>query len=228
MDWNIKPSEMARWVKFRNIQRQWLFDLGILDKPWLILGAAPTPTIPEQIFASHARVDINNAGLTARSLGLGRADLTIRKKSKSWDEHPTLNTRGLLWYHTSPIWMLKIQLMMMSRVQVDSIMKVTRSQRDSLVDIVAGETIRGTGDIGKASNGIAAVCYALFVGVPEILLSGVSLSKQGHSYTDLASTRLQVSEDALVLSRLKTRADVFTSEPDLAAEAGIKLWESVD
>ncbi|WP_442582721.1 hypothetical protein ACSBOB_12555 [Mesorhizobium sp. ASY16-5R] len=227
MDWNIKPSEIARWSNFRDRQRRWLSSLGIYDKPWLILGAAPSPTIPEGILSTHARVDINNAGLTAKSLGLGRADLTIRKKSKSWDEHPTLNTRGLLWYHTRPSWVLKINLMMMPQVQVDSVMKLTRSERDALVDIVAGEGVRGTGDIGKASNGIAAACYALFVGVPEIVLCGISLTKQGHSYTNLVKTRLQVEEDALVLSHLKTRPDVFTTEPDLAAEAGIKLWQAV-
>jgi hypothetical protein len=224
MDWNIQPSERDRWSKYRERQRQWLSELGILDKPWLIFGAAPSPTIPEGILASHARVDINNAGLKAQSLGLGRADLTIRKKSKSWKEHPTLSTRGLLWYHRRPTWMLKAQLLMMPKVHVDSVMKVTRTERDAVVDIVAGKDVRSTGDVGKASNGIGAVCYALFVGVPEIVLCGISLSKQGHSYNELAKARLHVSEDALVLSRLNTRPELFTTEADLATERGIKLW----
>lgn len=227
MDWNIQPSDKARWSNFRERQRQWLSELGILDKPWLILGAAPSPTIPDGILSSHARVDINNAGLTAQSLGLGRADLTFRKKSKSWEEHPTLSSRGLLWYHRRPTWMLKAQLLMMPKVHVDSVMRVTRTERDAVVDIVAGKGVRSTGDIGKATNGIAAVCYALFMGVPEIVLCGISLSKQGHSYTDFVKKRLQVSEDALVLSRLKTRPELFTTEADLAAEAGIKLWRPV-
>lgn len=224
MEWRIEPSERARWSSFRERQRKWLSKLGLLDRPWLILGSAPSPNIPDGILSTHARVDINNAGLIAQALGLGRADLTIRKKSKSWAEHPTLNTRGLIWYNTNPTWILRMQLMTMPRVRVGSIMKVTRAERDALVDIVAGTTVRSAGDIGKASNGIAAICYALFVGVPEIVLSGISLSKQGHSYNDASKPRLQVTEDALVLSHLKSRPELSTTESGLSTEAGIKLW----
>jgi hypothetical protein len=213
------------WSAFRSRQQKWLAKLGILERPWLILGAAPSPTIPNGILSTHARVDINNSGLTAASLGLGRADLTLRKKSKPWSEHPDLNTRGLLWYNTNPTWLLRLQLLTMPRVRVDSIMAVTRTERDGLVEFMTGESIRGTGDIGKASNGVAGLCYALFMGVPQVVLAGISLSKQGHFYNELARKRLQVSEDAFVLSRLKDRPELFTTEPDLSAEAGIKLWQ---
>jgi hypothetical protein len=223
---SVPSSGADRWSEFRSRQRKWLSGLGIVDRPWLILGAAPSPTMPEGIFSTHARVDINNAGLTARSLGLGPADLTIRKKSKSWAEYPDLNTRGLLWYNTSPTWLLRLQLLTRPRVRVGSIMTFKRSDRDGIVEMLAGESLQGAGDIGKATNGVAGLCYALFVGVPQIVLCGISLSKQGHSYNELARKRLQVSEDAFVLSKLKDRPEVFTTEPGLAAEAGIKLWPS--
>jgi len=210
---------------FREQQRAWLKSLGILDKPWLILGSAPSPTLPPDLLRSHARIDVNNAGRTAQMLGLGAADLTIRKKNKSWAEHPTLETRGMLWYHTAPLFIMHLQLLMHPRVRVKSLMRASKVERDAIVELISKVSPRGAGETGKATNGVAAICYAIFVGIPEIVLAGLSLSKDGHSYDGLKRTRRQVSEDRLVLTRLKDHPNLLTTEVDLARDVGIKLWE---
>jgi hypothetical protein len=46
----------------------------------------------------------------------------------------------------------------------------------------------------------------------------------GHSYDQLQRRRRQVDEDAYVLERLKEHPAVFTTEADLAAETGLRLW----
>ena len=210
---------------FREAQRTWLARLGILDRPWLIFGAAPGPTLPGDIVRTHARIDINNSGRTAQEIGLGPADLTFRKRSKPWAEHQDLNTRGLIWYRNAPLLFVRIELALRRRAKVEHLMRVTRGERDTVVDLVAGTELSAVGSRGKATNGIAAACYGLFVGVPEVVLSGVSLSRNGHSYNQTGRKRLQADEDRLVLSRIKDAPNLFTTEADLAAEVGLKLWQ---
>ncbi|MCB8837075.1 hypothetical protein [Aurantimonas sp. VKM B-3413] len=221
-----RASTEAPWIaRYRLRHRRWLEKLGILDKPWLIFGAAPNPTVPaELVSGTYARVDINNAGRTAAELGLGPADLTLRAKKKSWQEHPHLDTRGLLWIHTAPAMFLRLLLLNKPYDSIGTVAPFRRRDRDLIVTEVAGVSASTVGDLGKVSNGVAAICYGLLLGVPSIVAAGISLSKMGHSYDDLGRTRRQIDEDRLILGRLKADPRLSTTEPDLAAETGIRLW----
>ncbi len=163
----------------RQNHRRWLSRLGILDKPWLILGSAPSPTIPPELIGYCARVDVNNSGKTANALGLPPADLTFRKKKKSWEEHPYVRTRGLLWLHTRPLWFMRLMLLLRPHVQYKSLMRATKGEREAIVDAVSGGLPADVGDVGKVTNGVAALCYGLFLGVPSITLAGFSLIENG-------------------------------------------------
>jgi hypothetical protein len=220
-DW--RPPTLP--AHYREQQRKWLTGLELLDRPWLILGSAPSPTLPPELLRTHARVDINNAGRTADTLGLEPADLTFRKKSKPWSEHPALRTRGLIWYNTVPAFMLRLRLLALPQARVGKIMKASRSEREKIVEIVSNANPTEIGDRGKVTNGVAALCYALYVGVPQVVLTGMSLSKDGHSYNEVNRARRQIEEDAFILDRLKSRPDVLTTEPDLARDTGIRLWK---
>jgi hypothetical protein len=206
----------------RNDHRRWLTKLGILDRPWLVLGSAPQPTLPADIVAHCARMDVNNAGKTAEILGLPPADLTFRKRKKSWEEHPNVRTRGLLWLHTRPLWVMRLKLLTMPSVRYQSLKRATKEEREAIVDHVCGGMPGDIGETGHVTNGVAALCYALFMGVPSVTLAGFSLTSMGHSYNDKGSTRRQIAEDTYVLQKLKDRADVFTTEQGLADHIGIR------
>lgn len=202
----------------------WLDHLGLLHKPWLVLGSAPEPTLPPELVSTHVRVDINNAGRTAAALGLGRADLTLRAKHKSWEEHPHLDTRGLLWVHTWPSALLRLLLIGKPYGYIGSVVSLKRDERHAIVTHVTGASVSGIGDLGKVSNGVAAICYALLLDVPQIVVAGMSLSKAGHSYDQLQRERRQVDEDTFILGLLKHQDRLWTSEPNLATDAGLRLW----
>ncbi|WP_139044044.1 hypothetical protein [Allomesorhizobium alhagi] len=204
--------------------RSWLDRLGIRNKPWLVLGSAPDPTILPSMSKSHARIDINNSGRTAAALGFGRAALTIRARKKTWEEHRELDTRALLWIHERHPLTLRLKVLFRPHRHVGSIAKVTPWEREELIAQVASTQLKGIGSLNKVTNGVFAVCYGLALGVPEIVIAGVSLSKVGHSYDQLQRRRRQVDEDAYVLERLKEHPAVFTTEADLAAETGLRLW----
>ena len=204
--------------------RSWLDELGILDKPWLILGSAPNPTLPPGLAAQSARVDINNAGRTAAGLGLGGADLTIRTQRKSWEEWPDLKTRALLWTHRWPKILMHLEMRRKSRAEVGVLRRWPRGERERIVEHVIGASLTGVGQWEKATTGIAAICYALFVGVPQIVVVGLSLDTGGHSYDGLARQRRQVDEDAFALGLLRNRPELFTTETVLAERAHVRRW----
>jgi hypothetical protein len=209
---------------FANGHRRWLRGLGLLDRPWFVLGGAPEPTLPTELVATHARVDINNSGRTAVALGMGRADLSIRRAKASWSAHPELDTRGLIWFTEKNILLLRLELWHRRHASVDSLVRVKRTLRDALVAHVVGPEIKDVGKLGKPSNGIVAVCFGLYFGVPEIVLTGVSLTQQGHSYDQLNRPRKQVDEDLHVLQILSRDARVATTERELAVTTGLRLW----
>lgn len=201
----------------------WFASLGLTERPWLILGSGPEPTVPRELLAAHARVDINNVGRTAQAMGLGRADLTIRAKRKSWTEHTALDTHGLLWIHDLPTPLLRAILAFKPHRHVGTVRPIGKQERDRLVAEVSGVALDGVGAWGKVTNGVAAICMGLALGAPRIVVAGMSLSKSGHSYDALGRTRRQVDEDRIVLESLRHRAELWTTERDLAAEAGLQL-----
>jgi hypothetical protein len=207
----------------RDRHRLWLRQLGILERPWLILGSAPDPTVPPSLAARSARIDINNAGRTAAALGLGPADLTIRTEWKSWAEHPDLESRALLWVHSRSLLVMRWEMWRRSNARVGELRRWTAQEREAIVDAVIGDAVAGIGRWGKATTGVAAICYGLFVGVPEIVVGGFSVDQAGHSYDTLNRARRQVDEDLFVLERIRDRPELSTTEPDLAGRAGLRL-----
>lgn len=207
--------------------RKWLDELGLLNRPWLILGSAPAPTLPEALLADHARVDINNAGRTAVDLGLGRADLTFRAKAKPWSEHPDLDTHALLWIHTKPRWYARWKLRYRPHRHIGSLEVLTPKARERIVMAEAAIPVSEIGDLGKVTNGVAAACFGLACGVPRIVLSGISLTTAGHSYDRNNRLRMQITEDRAVLKALAKRSEVSTTESELAGETGLTLYKGL-
>lgn len=216
-------SEKTDLDAIRRKHRRRIRKLGILDKPWLILGSAPDPSVPVAMKQSHARIDINNAGRTATELGLGRAALTIRAKKKSWEEHSRIDTDAMIWIHTIPEIFLRFLLIGKPYKHIGRVYTLTRRDREAIVTEVSGASVAEIGDLGKVTNGVAAACYGLFLGVPHVVLAGISLSKVGHSYDTLGRARRQVAEDTFILERFRNDPRVQTTEPDLARDTGIML-----
>ena len=218
---------MSRIEKLREDHRAWLRTLGILDRPWLVFGSAPEPALPAGLVKAAARIDINNAGRTAAALGLGPADLTIRTQRKSWAEWPDLNTRALLWTHRGPTLLMRWEMLRKSKAVVGTLRRWPLGEREEIVEHVASASLDGIGKWEKATTGIAAACYGLFVGVPEIVLAGISLDASGHSYDTLKRERRQIDEDAFILEHIRSRRELSTTETVLMEQAGLRRWTGI-
>ncbi|WFU86296.1 hypothetical protein QA644_14250 [Rhizobium sp. CC1099] len=116
----------------------------------------------------------------------------------------------------------------MPQVQYKSLMRATKDEREAIVTAVSGGLPPGVGELGKVTNGVAAVCYALFMGAPSVTLAGFSVTKMGHSYNDKGKLRRQIAEDTFVLTQLRNRGNVFTTEGELSAQIGLPLVRNRD
>lgn len=76
----------------------------------------------------------------------------------------------------------------------------------------------------QPSNGIFTVLLSVYLGARIVLMSGFSLSKQGHAYNNLNFKRAHVIGDQLALQRaVELGLPIFTSDPSFSEESGIPL-----
>lgn len=108
----------------------------------------------------------------------------------------------------------------------DSVKHITDAERDWVLDAVVGDAFRGKGTMPRPSNGIALISYALLFGVPQIIISGMSLTDEGHTNpTRKKHQRLHKEEDlASFVHFAENSPGVMTSEPELSELTGLPLY----
>ena len=209
--------------RIRESERRWLRRHGLLDRPWFILASAPGPTVPPGITDRAALICINNAVATAARMGLPQADLTFRAGHKEWSSAAGCRMPLVLW--------LSDDLLRFYRRKYGSGATVGRFRmmrhpvRGRITTHVLGNDLGAIGEKHKPSTGIFAVLYGLFLGVPEIVLSGVSVDQDGYSYGSLPGKQLHRGEDLFALKHISAAyPSVSTTEANLSRETGIPLY----
>jgi hypothetical protein len=209
------PTELTAWLEGAS---------GPLNRDWLVFGSAPNATIPARGTEGCLLVCVNNSGLTASRLGLKAPDLAIRAEHKSWAEVAGLSSRAVLWISERSVLRLRFKYPGSLRHRVGSLRRLPTTLRDEIMAGALGITI-GPGERDqRPSNGIFAITLALSMGAPRVIVSGLSLSEQGHSYNDLGETRKQIDPDQRALARIAARyPHVVTTEADLSEATGLPL-----
>jgi hypothetical protein len=209
----------------RDEHRRWLGRHGLLDRPWLVLGSAPEPTLPKDLVRHSALICINSAGATAARLGLPPADLTIRNKKKDWSALTNCKVPVMLWlcdrHQLAILWTRLIR----KTGGLGEIRTMGRYVRRAVDFSVLGDgTAEEPRSIGKTSTGVFAAIYAQFVGVPGVALAGMSIDKQGYSYDSPPQGISHVAEDLFALRRIAERyPSIRTTETVIADSSGIPL-----
>ncbi len=205
----------------------WLSKISLADRPWLVLAAAPNPTLPEPKPASMALVCINNSVLTASQLGLGAPDMALRTQRKIWDPLLGLEIPNLMWLHRGSALKVWFKARFQSPVKIGNYIRMTAGEREIITDYMLGQSIAKMGDKGKLSMGVFGALYGLFCGAPQVVLSGVSLQNTGYSYTDQPMNRWHLEEDRFALEHLAANhPQLFTSEPELHELIGMPMYKT--
>jgi hypothetical protein len=210
----IDPG-LAHWIET---------SAGPVDRDWLVLGSAPEPTVPRGLAEGCLLACVNNSGLTAHRLGLKTPDLAVRAEHKSWSEIAGLSTHAILWISERPMLRLRMKYPASFRHRADAIRRLPSPLRDAIMAKILGLTIEPGGTGQRPSNGVFTVALALAAGAPRVIVCGVSLSENGHSYNALGEARKQIEPDRRAFMALASRyPNVVTTEPDLARDTGLGL-----
>ena len=220
---------MSSVENIRADHRLWLGKHGLLDRPWFVLGSAPDPTIPPGIASHAALICINNAGATAARLGLPPASLTIRNRNKEWASVAGQAMPLVLWMTDKNALSLWWTLLLRSKARVGEVRVMGTGDRQRMLSDVLGVDLSEVGTVHKPSTGVFAVLYGLSVGVPEIVVGGMSVDKKGYSYEAPPARMLHAEEDRFVLQKIaESYSSVRTTEPIIADQTGIPLIRSAD
>lgn len=212
------------WARVLGYHRAWAGHRGLLDRPWFMLGSAPSPTIPAVLPKHSAYVYIKYAGHSARKRGLPNADLTLLLTKTEPRQIAGLTTANVLLMGASfPIGASIKRLVNRNRSRQG---ELYRRERDEFIIRTLGSLFAGVGTEKRPSNGISLLCYALALGVPQIVVAGMSLESDGHDYTDAVKRRRHVEEDRAALKKVaKLYPGVSTSEERLHRLTGLPLYE---
>lgn len=217
------PTEQ-RFDRIRSELRNWLqHRLGPLDRPWLILGSAPKPTLPSVIPRDWLFVCINNAPLTADMLGLRPADLVIRTTAQTWDEIAGLSARATLLITTAPLRKVRKLQPRSLEFAAGSLRTIKKKDRNLYLAQFLAWPGELSSEAERPSNGVLGLAVALECGASEAIAAGISLSKHGHSYNSTGATRLHVATDGRALATMAEDPRFATTEEDLALSLGIRL-----
>jgi hypothetical protein len=219
-------SDTATLAEFKRRHRRWLERGGLLGRPWLFFASAPNPTLPASLPPDTAHVYIKFAAIAGRACGMPEPDLifvndyNVEKQTHGLHCHRILSLTGKnrkiafdRIIHTLPF-------------QQSRPMRLSERERDMICQEVLGSAFLGVGRMIRPSNGIALICYALLFDIPKIIVSGMSLTDEGHSNPNRKKfQRLHKEEDKASFSFFaKHFPAVVTSEPELAELTGLPLF----
>ncbi|NDW06411.1 hypothetical protein [Jiella pacifica] len=210
----------ARLLK---LQSAWLKERGLLDRPWFILGAAPEPALPERLPPNTAHIHVKYSGHSARRHGLPAGDLTFLTHKATPGHLKGLEIRNVLRLRRR-----LPRLAAMARwfgVAGSSEATITHTERDRLVLQTLGSLFASGGGDKRPSNGVVLISYAIAVGIPQIIVAGLSVDRDGHDYNPNAKPRRHKEEDKAALREIARLApQVVTTEADLAEATGLALY----
>jgi hypothetical protein len=171
------------------------------QRDWLILGSAPRPTLPDQMPDDIVLACINNSGRTAAGLGLKQPDLTIRAQRKAWDDIAGLASGAVIWISRRPLLRERLSNPASWRHRAGRWCRMSERERARMLEACLGLPIPAHG-LAQPTNGVVAIVLALACGARRVIVSGISLTEDGHSYNDRNEVRKQVEPDRIALAQI--------------------------
>lgn len=206
-----------------------------LERPTLVFGSAPRSSLPPGWRVDDPLVTINASQVPAEALGLPPPTLTVlsvdtlgglesnREAQRVLAGRRTCN----LLVVASPLeWNERSSKLKDMGYFAGRLCRVTTRFRSRVVRAATGDDAgRGDAESVKVSNGVYAICQALALGAPEVVVAGFSLTSGGHAYNARGHKRLHVAPDARAFAALATRApNVYAATDALAVELGLPAW----
>jgi hypothetical protein len=205
-----------------------------IDGPCFVLGSAPSAIWPKRTFADWVLLTVNAAQAAAPDTARA-PDITLMSGQMLGDDPVTQEAKRVLrGLSTGELWLIERGITRDAAIEVlrsmsygyHALRVMTRRQRSRITYRQLGvDAASGKGE-EKISTGVFAALLALEQGASQVVLSGISLSADGHAYNDLGHVRHHVNSDQRALATAIGRGlPLFTLCPVLSKASGVPLWE---
>lgn len=202
---------------------------------WMILGSAPNPTIPYSAIGRSKLVCVNASGFMGNKLQLPIPDVTIMSgymavppsneiETATRNAIRNLKTKELVWIDRGCTFADAKARLGKLDYQYESVTVFTHEERAQIVKDVTGEDLATQSRDRKISTGLFAVCFALYRGASEVIMSGISLSTGSYGYCQLPKARKHVMPDQTAIAKLlDAQLPIKTAEKALSEMTGLPL-----
>jgi hypothetical protein len=203
-----------------------LKNMPALSGPALVLASGPGAAVPSDFNERWTLATVNGSQAVAARLGLGSPDVTLMGTSilRNKDAQEVLRgkrTGTLICVrdkkHRDPA---RIRLAFL-KYSYSGFFFLTRQERLRLLSEMVGESVASP---ARPSNGVILALLALHLGCEKVIMTGFSLTKDGHAYNNKGCVRGHKEQDRHILGKVVQRKlPIFTNQPDFSAESGIPL-----
>jgi len=205
-----------------------------IDGPCFVLGSAASAVWPGPALADWALLTVNAAQAAAPATARV-PDITLMSGQMLGDDPVNQEAKRVLHgLSTGELWLIERGITKDAAIEVLRSMNygyralhvMTRRQRSRITYRQLGvDAASGTGE-EKISTGVFAALLALEQGASLVVLSGISLSADGHAYNDLGHLRHHVTSDRRALALAIERGlPIFTVCPAFSEASGVPMWE---
>lgn len=211
-------------------------DMPAKAGPCVVLGSAPRSSLPDGFDSTWSLWSVNASQCVAEKWGIGKPHITIMNghimgtRPHNIDAKRALRGKstGFLVLVFDDMARLEPTRSQLAEIEYsfDELLILTPARRAKIAHRMAGAHI-ALGGIRQCSTGVFAAALALNQKNRPVVLSGLSLTANGHAYNDMGLRRKQTSEDHFALKRLSGRHKALaTCDRVFAAESGLPVWSS--
>lgn len=209
----------------------------IANGPVLLLGSAPTATVPADYGDDWTLVCANAAQAGGERLGLPSPQLIVLRTNffDSGRVHAEAREalRNRMATHVVFRGLPEQKAYVADQLadldfSYDTLTVVERQKRERIVLHAVG-TVPALISVNKdLSNGVFTLCAAIDLFEQPVVMSGFSFSVAGHAYNASNLPRAHVDQDRKALRIIRSRGrPVYASEAKFAEESGLPLWKGV-
>ena len=201
-----------------------------MTRPAFVLGSGPNSRPPNMDRSDFIFATVNASQVVARSWNLGKPDLTLFGAGVLGDKPVNIAAKSVLTgQQTNTLLFIgrESERTFVERqttsIQYDyqRLLMLSRSDRRRLIKKV---THINCNDNQQPSNGLFLAILCVYLGSPEVIMSGFSLTVSGHAYNDFGHPRSRTLIDLKIIqSIVKRKLNVFTNDATFSGESGLPL-----
>lgn len=196
----------------------------------LVLGSGPNARPPSD-YQNRILLTVNASQIIARRWGQKVPYITLLGSSVLNNDPANIEAKEMMKRgHTENLIVIKGNLEEeKARLRLrklgytyQSIQFLTKDDRAQILSDLLGIPIT---EKTKPSNGVFLALLAVHLGARQVLMTGFSLSQNGHAYNNKGRPRAHAPEDRIVLARaMEINLPIFTNDPNFAQESGLHLF----